>query len=375
MSELNHIELRFTGGRFESHVLPFSFLKELAAFEELLYEIGKKQFLDQHPDRQRVPRNFRQRFKLVATEIKPGSVSINIRSELDVQSNQVSLMEHTLIGDAFDWMRDIIAHPEDADEKLPPAAIAPFEQFGSGLHDDEAILFMNGSADTSPRLTQKKRRQILLKNTTNQVSTRNTINLGCVVKADGPARTIDVDFNGHKITLKLSKNKLEELNITIAELNEVWVRVEGLGRFDQNERLLDIEDLMNIEKLESDDPIVQTLELQTLKDGWLDGEGRAPTNDVIRIAMETIDTLPDDAPVPTVFPTGDGGILFEWLLDRWDISLEFDPDTQRASWHQYHLDTDDERTSEFPFNGPYEERAKMWSALRACKADAEENAR
>src|SRR5690625_6084438 len=110
---------------------------------------------------------------------------------------------------------------------------------------------------------------------------------------------------------------------------------------------------MNIEKLESDDPIVQTLELQTLKDGWLDGEGRAPTNDVIRIAMETIDTLPDDAPGPTVSPTGDGCILFEWLLDRWYISLEVDSNSQRASCHQYLLYTHDERTYGFRFNKPY----------------------
>jgi len=375
MPKNEHIELRFTGGRFESHALPFSFFKELSTFEELLYEIGKKQFLDQNPDRQRVPRNFRRRFELVATNMKPGSVELTIQQAHLPQKQQTTLPDQTHILEAFHIVQNVIANPERVDDTLTAPALTAFEKFGSSLTDDEAIVFINGSGKSSPTLTQEIRREILLRRTEDNVTTKNTVEVGRVVRADGPARTIDLDFNGRKIALKLSKNQLQNLGIDIAELDNVWVRVEGLGRFDQNERLLDIEDLMNIEKLESDDPIVQTLELQTLKDGWLDGEGRAPTNDVIRIAMETIDTLPDDAPVPTVFPTGDGGILFEWLLDRWDISLEFDPDTQRASWHQYHLDTDDERTSEFPFNGPYEERAKMWSALRACKADAEENAR
>jgi len=65
-----------------------------------------------------------------------------------------------------------------------------------------------------------------------------------------------------------------------------------------------------------------------LSDGWLDGEGKAPSPDILDLAMSMLDSLREslpDLPIPSLYPTPEGGIQAEWVIGRWAADLAFDP--------------------------------------------------
>ena len=59
--------------------------------------------------------------------------------------------------------------------------------------------------------------------------------------------------------------------------------------------------------------------------------------------------LNDDTPLPRLYPTPEGGVEAEWLIDRLDVSIEFDEAAGSIEWHAMDLDTGvaDEQTIEF----------------------------
>ena len=51
---------------------------------------------------------------------------------------------------------------------------------------------------------------------------------------------------------------------------------------------------------------------------------------------------PDAISLPYIYPTAEGGVRFEWLFGRQDVSLEIDLRKRSGDWHSLNLDTDDE---------------------------------
>ncbi|MEI6604820.1 MAG: hypothetical protein WCP35_05895, partial [Verrucomicrobiota bacterium] len=64
-------------------------------------------------------------------------------------------------------------------------------------------------------------------------------------------------------------------------------------------------------------------ELAQLKDGWLDGEGKAPTKEGLAAFTQAWDGASAEAlPLPYLYPTPEGGIQMEWRQGDWEISAE-----------------------------------------------------
>ena len=92
---------------------------------------------------------------------------------------------------------------------------------------------------------------------------------------------------------------------------------------------------------------VQLDNLRLLRDGWLDGEGKAPLSaglDWLHDAFES--NYPAQMPLPHLYPTEKGGVRAEWSSDPREITLEFNLETQMGEWHELNLESDDvsERT-------------------------------
>ena len=82
-------------------------------------------------------------------------------------------------------------------------------------------------------------------------------------------------------------------------------------------------------------------EFRELSDGWLDGEGVAPSPDFLDWLSEKFDrNYPGDLPLPHVYPTVEGGVQAEWSLLSHEVSLSIDPDVREGEWHVLHTDTD-----------------------------------
>lgn len=69
-------------------------------------------------------------------------------------------------------------------------------------------------------------------------------------------------------------------------------------------------------------------ELKELKDGWYDGEGKAPDRHKLDKFAKTFEMIyPLDFPLPYVYPTPDGGIQLEWDLENDTVELELNLDS------------------------------------------------
>ena len=85
-------------------------------------------------------------------------------------------------------------------------------------------------------------------------------------------------------------------------------------------------------------------ELKQLEDGWLDGNGLAPTAE----GLDWLTTVLEDRRLagtafPYLYPTEDGGVLAEYHMDKYGAELEVDPTTHKATWFQDGTETDEDK--------------------------------
>ncbi len=76
------VRVRFAGGRFESHSIPFDVLPDLAAYSDLIVEMAKHIYR-QRNDRVRVPRGFAESFQLGLFEVKRGNSATALGMRFD----------------------------------------------------------------------------------------------------------------------------------------------------------------------------------------------------------------------------------------------------------------------------------------------------
>ena len=99
-----------------------------------------------------------------------------------------------------------------------------------------------------------------------------------------------------------------------------------------------------------------------MEDGWLDGEGLAPTPQLMEWLAESFDDhFPDEAELPYLYPTIEGGVQAEWSLANHEVSLRFHPNNRIGEWHDVELDADREETRDLDLD---ERREWEWLAAR-----------
>ena len=79
---------------------------------------------------------------------------------------------------------------------------------------------------------------------------------------------------------------------------------------------------------------VQVAEMRLVEDGWLEGEGKAPSEVGLDWLLGTFALqFPNDAPPPHLYPTETGDVQAEWSLGSREITLEVNLDTHSGEWH------------------------------------------
>ena len=84
-------------------------------------------------------------------------------------------------------------------------------------------------------------------------------------------------------------------------------------------------------------------ELRNMQDGWLDGDGVAPSHaglDWLNSSFERY--LPMNLPLPYMFPTPEGGIEAEWSIGRYSVMFEIDLDSRQGDWLRFDKQSDEE---------------------------------
>jgi len=323
---------RLIGPRFEGHVVPLEFLKDLAEFEEMVIEVAKWKYLQANPGRQRVPRRFGEGMELALAAVESGSAVPVI-----VLSARSAHLQNRLYAE---MARDAIIQAIDSMEKgcysegiLPEKSLGYFDRIGRSLRDEECIEFLKPDATEGAKLSREVRRRLLLASQSVREWTEETSVRGRIPEVDQDERSFQIQLvDGRKLRAPLPIEHADTVMTAFNAYKEgVFVLLHGIGRFSRQNTLLSFDSIQRFILLDPLDAGVRIDELRLLKDGWLDGEGLAPDPEGLSWLANAFDTsFPDDLPLPYLYPTPEGGIQAEWSLDGREIELEIDLKTREG---------------------------------------------
>lgn len=369
--EIDFLHPRLTGPRFEDHSIPVELLGDFAALEGLIFEVARDVFLEENPDRQRVPRNFLKDAQLRLADVEPGSARPVVK--LFVGASVLVSPFQGQVEAARDRVVEAIASTEDAPPGIVPLsdkALSYFDRFGRSLHHGEAIEFDRPGGSGVARLTPESRKALLLSSKRVTEVTQETSVRGAIPEADQEKETFEVLLpDGRRIAGPISDAHRESILAAFAEYKGgTRVRITGVGRFDRSDRLRSLESIEDVEPLEPRDVPARLEELKTLKRGWLDGKGEPlSTSGLDWFAQAFEANYSEDCMLPLVFPTAEGGIQAEWVTATHDISLEVDLASRRADLHALNLQTDDDIEQSLDLS-----ESTAWSTVLEWVAKADE---
>lgn len=346
MSTEPFLSPKLTGPRFEGHAIPLEFLKDLAVLEELIIEVAKVKYLEQHPDRQRTPRGFTDGVEFKLTGIGEGSAIAIISLSLAIVGNALFPPPKQTY---FELGRDAIAsaiRAADMNQKvtdhLPEKTLTYFDRIGRSLRDGEAIEFTTTPQTGPARLTKETRRRLILASERVKELTEDTAVRGTVPEADQDNMTFEVQlFDGRKVNAPIATQHLD----TILEAFNGYkdgtrVLLQGVGRFSRSDRLLGFESIEHVNILDACDISARIEELQPLQNGWLEGRGIAPSNTGLQwLASSFAQNYPENIPLPYLYPTEEGGVRAEWSRGPSEASLDINLETHGAEWHLLDIET------------------------------------
>ena len=345
MNEVEFLRPRLCGKRFEGGAIPLEVLKDLSVLEDMLKEVAKWRFLQDHPERQRIPRGFTDGVELKLSGVAAGSaVPVITLSEASAHSSMFPSHNRRYLEQA----RDSIVHAigavnqgERAAGHLRREELVYFNRLGRFLRDDEYIELIADEHSTPVRLTRETRRKLILESK-EALPARSVVLRGLIPEADQDRRTFVLELlDGGKVTIPI----LDQYIDTIIEAfsgyrRNVRVLLRGMGKYDRQNRLVGVEPVEQVSRLDPLDIHGRLDELRRLEDGWLDGDGKAPGSDELEWLATCFDHhYPDDLPLPYLYPTAEGGVQAEWSLSDCEISLEVNLDARRADWHRLNLET------------------------------------
>lgn len=351
MSVQPFMHLRLVGSRYDDHSVPLEFLKDLAVLEEMVVEVAKHKFLEDHPDRQRSPRGFTRNVHLRLTAINPGSAAMDIRLASEAPSlfpttDQVYLARAR---DGIIEAIDAAKHQQSIESFLPESTLGYFDKLGRNLKADELVEFKRPDGKLTACLSRDVRRRLVLaspkvKELTEEISIRGT-----VPEADQDDMTFEIQLiEGRKLKGPIASQHLDTiLNVFNGYQNGVRALFQGIGRFSRGDQLIGFDSIEHLSVLDPLDFGVQLDELRLLQDGWLDGDGKAPSSTGLNWLHEAFEcNYPDEIPLPHLYPTETGGVQAEWTLDPNEISLDLNLENHLGEWHVLNLMSDDvsERT-------------------------------
>ena len=345
---------KLVGKRFEAHSIPLELLGDLAVLEAMIIEVAKWRYLQENTNRKRSPRKFTEGISLTLTAVEDGSAIAKIALALAV-SGLLPTTQQAYLEQSRDAIVQAIAaaganRPPTA--YLPRKALAYFDRLGRSLLDDEAIEFDTATPDAPARLTKETRLRLLKAAEVTERTEEIHIRGGIFDFNQEDLVFVMMLPDGSKVSGPVGRQHFDTfLDASYGYRQGVKVLLDGVGKYNRAERLQKVESVEHVTLLDPLDFQSQVEELRTLKDGWYDGRGLAPPAAGLDWLSETFNEhYPDTLSLPYVYPVAEGGVRFEWLFGRQDVSLEIDLAGRKGDWHSLNLDTDDEEAQPLNLN-------------------------
>lgn len=346
MTQEPFIQPRFVGPRFEGHTLPLSAAKDLAAYEELVLELAKHLVRQKHG---RVKKGFAQGFSLHIERIDDGSAKPAL----------VAMMLGSLLTDppaeiveAKNLINSVIATEagQPFPASFPKDCYSYFNRIGRSLEEGESIEWLPDSPTNRTVLTPAKRKRLVLAH--RETYEAEVIVGGLVESLDTKRRTGTLSsLENQTVTFAFDDPFFVDLKEALGN-RKLTVSFKGIGVFDVNDRLTAITEIEQLELLPHLELVGGIEALQELRDGWLEGGGKAPSHEHLSWLMnEMARDFPADLEYPAVAPTEDGNVVLEWIRPESRIELEVNFADQRLELYASNLKTDQFVEKTYPQNG------------------------
>ena len=142
--------------------------------------------------------------------------------------------------------------------------------------------------------------------------------------------------------------------------------VKGIVKRDKYGVFKSFDSVEHVSQLDPLDVEMRLDELHNLRDGWLNGMGVAI--DAVwskALAKQFEEFFDSELALPHLYPVPEGGILAEWTLGDWSVSLEIQMPSHRAQYQALNLVSNECVEFEIDLRQGATEWARLNDALRA----------
>ncbi|MHC2849911.1 hypothetical protein ACUXOC_001364 [Corynebacterium mucifaciens] len=334
--------LHLDGDRFEDFGMPAANTKEVAALDELLYQLIELRWRAKHPESSKLPNNFRKAYELRINTIAEGTATPLLerrRSTPDdptlfpASSDEFTEDYRQAVEELEEILRLASEHGPlpDSVYALPLPAI---RNLGSTLRDDEKLQVGHGRVtdwSTKPTYTTSAREYVLdqlgkpqFKHVTYSGLVRSTnVSNGTFNFVDAASRVSATATYDHGFELDIDGQN---------EQTWAWVEVKGQVEFTNKSKS---HVFISVDSIHTDQLTTEYNRLQDrlkeigeLQPGWLDGEeGDGFTQGQLENAHAVVKAAVNAGKLPkTVAPSVDGAIVFSWVSDNQHFSVEVEPE-------------------------------------------------
>lgn len=330
--------LRYVGARFEGRRLPLDVLPDLSAFRDLLVSYVKADWRAAHVKRERLPKGFEKSIAFDLVGIDDGSAVP--RLEWDRETAQMLLPDfkdelEVLVEKSYVKILRLFdgadSHPAAAE--LTSEHIRALNRFGAGLLGGERIEFIGsqGSDGNVVYLDFWRRKRLITRGRDSYQTRFEDIGklLGSEIDIEGASGLILVSTEKHgTLRIPVSSDRVrEEFDGNI----DADVQFRLLIELDNNDVFRGIVDVFDVDVIDAEMGAnlarcrTRLSTLCSLRDGWHDGSGLAVTAQAVAAATRLLTARPRLAEIYHIYPTDNGGILFEFISLGWDVSIEVGP--------------------------------------------------
>jgi hypothetical protein len=335
------------GERFRDHTVPLELLKDFSALEEMLVEIAKWKFMQEHQDRERIQRNFANGIELQLAGVEDGSAKLAIvlafSSALLFPPDNVKYFEQA----RSEIVNAIALSASDCPQVLPSRYLSYFDRFGRGLRGGESIDFQHANGTVSLNSAIRKK---LVRSAQVNIWTEDKALRAKIPETDLGKNSFEFELSdGTKAKAPLDDKYSDVvLDAQRAYRNGAFVLIQGIVQWDRDDHLKGFESIEHVTPLDPLDVTLRLEQMTLLRDGWLDGKGIAPDKDKLTWLAEMFDANFDgNLTLPYLYPTAEGGVQAEWSLNGHEVSLEIDLANKLAEYQALNLK--DDACSEFTF--------------------------
>lgn len=342
------LQLRLVGNRFEDHAIPLDFLTGLAPFQALLVEAYKVEYLRTNVGREPMPRDSTGSIDLKLTSFKRGCMQFEIGAA-EPDNSPLSPSQKSNLVLARDRLIATIQRAEKGESMehstLSKQMLPHFEKIANAITDSEEIHLVSPpgieNGGVSARFSRHVANRLMNAASTGSETTKNTEIRGSIPELNQANMTLQIlPMNGDAIKASVGPEHFDSaLKVFNGFRRGSQAEFHGIGRLDPIGRVLEFTSLSQLRIIDTPSDISLQLDtIRALEDGWLDGDGVAPSlSGIDWIESRMYRYLPADFPRPYLYPTESGGVQLEWSIESNEVSIEVSLESRLGVWHELNL--------------------------------------